>query len=182
MQRIAEFEKVSFEQFKKDCMNRLPYCMPEYYKMTQTEIEHAIQKAYDTVIIPKRSTSGSAGYDFVSPFALSLEPQQGAYVPTGIRCKFNTEGWVLMIYPRSSLGINNRMQLDNCVAVIDSDFYYAQNEGHIMAKITNDTKIATTLQIPEGGRFIQGVFTPYGITESDDATETRTGGIGSTGQ
>ena len=86
-----------------------------------------------------------------------------------------------MIYPRSSLGINNRMQLDNCVAVIDSDFYYAQNEGHIMAKITNDTKIATTLQIPEGGRFIQGVFTPYGITESDDATETRTGGIGSTG-
>lgn len=51
-----------------------------------------------------------------------------------------------------------------------------------MAKITNDTKIATTLQIPEGGRFIQGVFTPYGITESDDATKTRTGGIGSTGQ
>lgn len=50
-----------------------------------------------------------------------------------------------------------------------------------MAKITNDTKIATTLQIPEGGRFIQGVFTQYGITESDDATETRTGGIGSTG-
>ena len=120
MQRIAEFEKVSFEQFKKDCMNRLPYCLPEYYKMTQTEIEQAIQKAYDTVTIPKRSTSGSAGYDFVSPFALSLEPQQGAYVPTGIRCRFNAEGWVLMIYPRSSLGINNRMQLDNSTGIIDA--------------------------------------------------------------
>lgn len=179
--RVAEFEKVSFEQFHDDSRAKIAYCIPDYEKMTNAEIEEAIQKAYDKVKLPERATAGSAGYDFVSPYAITLRPKQSAYIPSGIRVKFTEPDWALLMYPRSSYGINFRMQLDNTVGVIDSDYYYAENEGHIMIKITNDTVISTDLNIYDGVRFVQGIFTPYGITTTDNATETRTGGIGSTG-
>lgn len=49
------------------------------------------------------------------------------------------DNWVLQCYPRSGLGFKFRLQLNNTVGIIDSDYYYSDNEGHIFAKITNDT-------------------------------------------
>ncbi len=163
LKRIAQFEKVSPEQFSAD--------MPA---------EPGVGDAYERVALPVRATGGSAGYDFVTPVFIKLMPGQTALIPTGIRCRME-EGWVLMIFPRSGLGFRNRMQLDNTVGIIDSDYYNAENEGHILIKITNDSRTGQILEIPAGKAFAQGVFLQFGITEDDICETERTGGFGSTG-
>ena len=100
-------------------------------------------------------------------------------VLTGIRARID-EGWVLTLYPRSGLGFRYRLQLNNTVGVIDSDYYGSDNEGHIQAKITNDSREGKELKLEAGTGFMQGIFLEYGITEDDDADEIRNGGFGST--
>lgn len=166
MKRIAEFQKVSEERYLSD--------FPE-------ELGNRVsaETAYATVKIPVRATAGSAGYDFVTPVSVTLAPGESAKIPTGIRAK-TEPGWVLSIYPRSGLGFKYRVRLDNTVGIIDSDYYYSENEGQIFVKIANEgTK---TLELKEGDRFAQGIFTEYGITYDDNATAMRNGGFGSTNQ
>jgi dUTP pyrophosphatase len=89
-------------------------------------------------------------------------------------------GWVLMNYPRSGLGFKYRLQLNNTVGVIDSDYYGSSNEGHIMSKITNDSNEGKVVEIKKGTGFMQGIFMEFGICEDDDADAVRDGGFGST--
>lgn len=162
MKKIAKFEKVSKSQFLAGCKR------------------HDAEEIYEKIALPKRATRGSAGYDFFAPFDIDLGSGETAKIPTGIRVRID-EGWLLSLYPRSGLGFKFRLQLDNTVGIIDSDYYFSDNEGHIFAKITNDSREGKTLHIPAGTGFIQGIFTEYGITEDDDASEIRNGGFGSTG-
>lgn len=166
--RIAEFMKVSYEQYK------------EAYLDTYGEAsDQEIRKVYEEIKLPRRATSGSAGYDFFAPVSLELEPGETLKVPTGIRSKMEND-WVLKLYPRSGLGFKYRLQLNNTVGIIDSDYFYSDNEGHIFAKITNDSNEGKTVKIPEGTGFMQGIFLEYGITIDDDVTDVRNGGFGST--
>lgn len=100
-------------------------------------------------------------------------------MPTGIRAEI-ADGWVLQLYPRSGLGFKFRLQMNNTVGIIDSDYFYADNEGHIFIKLTNDTNEGKTVSIKQGDGFAQGIFLPFGITEDDDADGERRGGFGST--
>lgn len=150
----------------------------QFFKVGENEyIKSASVESYNDIILPKRATSGSAGYDFFAPENFSLEPNQTIKIPTGIRVKID-EGWVLKIYPRSSLGFKYRLSLNNTVGIIDSDYYYAENEGHIFIKMTNCGDKPLTVE--KGKAFAQGIFVEYGITVDDDATTLRTGGFGST--
>lgn len=167
MQRIAKFEKVSLDRFIED-----------YTDAFGCDKDTAV-KVYDSIKLPKRATSGSAGYDFYSPTEFVLKPGETIKIPTGIRASMN-EDWVLMLFPRSGLGFKFRLQLNNTVGIIDSDYYNSDNEGHIFAKITNDSNENKTVEIKSGAGFIQGLFVPFGITEDDDANEVRNGGFGST--
>lgn len=169
MQRVGEFEKVSFEQFYE--------AMKEEFGVGETEAK----MMYDLIDIPKRATVGSAGYDFMSPVSVVLSPGASAKIPTGIRVKID-KGWWLCCAPRSGLGTKYRMQLDNTIGVIDSDYYNSDNEGHIFAKITNDSRQEKVLEIKAGDRFVQTIFVPFGITYSDSADGVRNGGWGSTGK
>ena len=166
MKRIARFEKVSLEQFKKD-----------YYDTFNT-LEN-VEEIYNDIKLPTRATKGSAGYDYFAPFDISLKPGETIKIPTGIRC-YMEEGWVLKNYPRSGLGFKFRLQLNNTVGIIDSDYYYSSNEGHIMSKITNDSNENKTVSIKKRDGFIQGIFLEYGITYDDEVNEIRDGGFGST--
>ena len=168
MKRIAKFEKVSLEQFMKVVKEDFP----EY-------TEDDIKDMYESIELPNRATRGSAGYDFHAPFAFSLPAGSTIKIPTGVRAKME-EDWVLKLYPRSGLGFKYRLQLNNTVGIIDSDYYYSDNEGHIMAKITNDSKEGKNLEISAGMGFMQGIFLEYCITEDDDAQGIRNGGFGST--
>lgn len=165
MKRIARFEKVSYEQFKKDWEDT--FGKGEY------------KDIYDSLVLPKRGTRGSAGYDFFSPIAFSLKPNETIKIPTGIRV-YMEDGWVLKCYPRSGLGFKYRLQLNNTVGIIDSDYYNSSNEGHMFAKITNDTNEEKEVTISKGEGFMQGIFVEYGITFDDEANEIRDGGFGST--
>ena len=166
--RIAKFEKVSFEQFKEG-----------YLDAVGQDGDEKIQEVYEVLKLPKRATKGSAGYDFYAPVDIILKPGETVKVPTGIRVRME-ENWVLQCYPRSGLGFKFRLQLNNTVGIIDSDYYYSDNEGHIFAKITNDTNEGKTVEIAAGTGFMQGIFMEYGITEDDDVEDIRNGGFGST--
>lgn len=164
MKRIAKFEKISLEQFKSD------WEFPE--KGGAAEI-------YEKIKLPKRATSGSAGYDFYAPFDITLAPGETIKIPTGIRVKID-DGWVLKMYPRSGLGFKYRIQMNNTVGIIDSDYYLSDNEGHIFCKITNDSNEGKTMMLSQGDGFCQGIFVEYGITVDDDVSDIRNGGFGST--
>lgn len=168
MKRIAQFFKVSRENFISSVREEFP----QY-------TEEEIGDMYDSLVLPERATRGSAGYDFLAPFSFSLPPGATIKIPTGIRVKME-EGWVLGIYPRSGLGFKYRLQLNNTVGIIDSDYYHSDNEGHIFIKLTNDSNEGKTVEVAQGSGFAQGIFTEFGITVDDAAEGVRNGGFGST--
>ncbi len=155
MKRIAQFFRVSENEFLKE----------------------GTLDEFNAVTLPKRATSGSAGYDFFAPKAFTLGAGETIKIPTGVRVKID-EGWVLKIYPRSSLGFKYRLSLNNTVGIIDSDYFNADNEGHIFIKMTNCGDKPLTVE--QGKAFAQGVFVEYGITVDDECELLRTGGLGST--
>lgn len=171
---IAKFEKVSFEQWKNDMLSG------DFKEVYSRFPETALKTMYDAIKLPKRSTTGSAGYDFFLPMPmLDIPVDTSVTIPTGIRCKMD-EGWVLEIYPRSGHGFKYGVHLANSVGIIDSDYYGANNEGHINVKLVNDSLLKKQIELSQGDAFCQGVFKPYGITIDDEANEKRTGGFGST--
>ncbi|MCL2843263.1 MAG: deoxyuridine 5'-triphosphate nucleotidohydrolase [Oscillospiraceae bacterium] len=166
--RIAIFETVSYHQFRQAAEGCNAPLQGD-----------ALLAVYDRITSPRRATEGSAGYDFFSPFSFALHPQETITIPTGIRVQIQP-GWWLGLLPRSGHGFKFRVQLDNTLGVIDSDYYYADNEGHILVKISNDSLTGKQFHISEGDGFVQGIFLPYGITTDDEAEARRTGGFGST--
>lgn len=166
MFRIAEFEKVSFEQFAKDWSKNFPNISAD--------------EVYANIKLPQRATSGSAGYDFYAPCDLTIKKGESLLIPTGIRAKID-EGWVLNIFPRSGLGFKHRVQLDNTVGIIDADYYNSSNEGHIMIKLSCDAHDdGHTVSVGAGDGFAQGIFMQFGIVFDDAADGVRDGGFGST--
>lgn len=168
MKRVAQFFKVSFENFTEAVKGDFP-------DFSDTDI----QEIYDKILLPRRATRGSAGYDFFAPFSFALAPGETVKIPTGIRARID-EDWVLKIYPRSGLGFKYRLQMNNTVGIIDSDYFNSDNEGHIFIKMTNDTNEGRTVEVAQGTGFAQGIFIEYGITVDDEASGVRNGGMGST--
>lgn len=91
MEKIAKFEKVSFEQFLEGLEKNMP------------DLAENAQQIYDEIVLPKRATKGSAGYDFFAPFTFDIKPGEQILIPTGIRASMQ-DNYVLMLFPRSSLG------------------------------------------------------------------------------
>lgn len=171
MKRIAEFYKVSFTQFEKDYKELNP----------ESKLSHAeIKDMYDKIKLPQRATTGSAGYDFYLPYPISLKSEETTTIPTGIRFQCRQD-YAMFFMSKSGLGSKNRLQLNTAISLIDSDYFYSDNEGHILAKIIHDDRNPkAVLELPAGKSFLQGVFFKYGITKSDKATGRRNGGFGST--
>lgn len=153
---VGKFHKVSKEQF----------------------IKHAAESAYEYISKPKRATAGSAGYDLVTPIDIDLKPGEELVIPTGLRVEIS-DGWFLAIVPRSGLGFKFKFRLANTIGIIDSDYFYSDNEGHIMVKMRNEG--SEPIKLNAGDRFAQSIFLPFGITSDDDADGVRNGGFSSTG-
>ena len=137
---------------------------------------------YDNIKLPERSTKGSAGYDFTFPMSLKFEKNVLVYIPTGISwCSGGEEnGYYLSLYPRSSLGIKYSFREPNLVSIIDEDYYGCKsNGGHIRLHLKNEGNNGICV-IDAGSAYSQAIISRYFITEDDDVTNNRTGGIGST--
>ena len=156
------FHKVSYDEYKKSAhSSENPY------------------EEYMDIKLPKRATTGSAGYDFFAPFSFELAPGETIKFATGIRVILDVDKF-LGIYPRSGLGFKYRVQLDNTVGIIDSDYSQSDNEGHIFIKLTNDSKSGKAVYIQKGEAVAQGIIQQYFLTENDNADGIRNGGMGST--
>ena len=168
---MAEFQKVSFEQFKKACMN---------FESSGTlwfSNDNDIRKYYDAIQLPRRATSGSAGYDFYMPFPAVFNSVVPSMIPTGVRVILDNDQFLLCV-PRSGLGFKYGAGLINTCGIIDSDFAYSDNEGHIMAKITT----REPFKLDAGDRFMQGIIMKYDVVDNDaPIKDKRNGGFGSTG-
>ena len=169
--RVAKFEKVTYGQFEKDWVDAFNVLELD------TENKREIESIYEAITLPKRATKFSAGYDFVSPRTFILNPGETIKIPTGIRCGMSTD-WVLMIYPRSGLGFKYQINLCNEVGIVDADYYFSNNEGHIFVKLVNRGDKSVYINL--GDAFAQGIFMEYGITEDDRVEASRNGGFGST--
>lgn len=159
---MNRFEKVSYNQ---------------YLEAIDGDID--LFDEYNDIIIPKRATTGSAGYDFFAPFTFTLNPNETIKIPTGIRVILDSDKF-LAIYPRSGLGFKFRLQLDNTVGIIDSDYCNSDNEGHIFIKITNDGREGKSITINKGDGIAQGIITQFFKTDDDNSEGIRNGGFGST--
>ena len=158
---MNQFLKVSFEQYEKDRGDG-----------DVAAIEYA------GIELPKRATKGSAGYDFFAPFDITLASGEEVRIPTGVKVELDSDKF-LACYPRSGLGFKYKIRLANTVGIIDSDYFHAENEGHINIKIRNEGH--SSVYIPRGSAFAQGIITQFFATDDDTANGVRTGGFGSTG-
>ena len=142
---MRDFEKISFEQFKKDVADD--------------------RDLYDSLTIPHRDSIATAGYDFPLLSDLTLKPGETAKLPTGLKAHFQTDE-ALLIIDRSKTGFKYNIRLCNQVGVIDSDYYNnPDNEGHIWIKVQNEDTV--THSFKRGEALAQGVFIKYLATDSD---------------
>ena len=155
---MRKFEKISFEQFKKDIKDDI--------------------ELYETYNLPSRSTKNSAGYDFFALFDYTLKSGEIMKLPTGIRACMEGDD-VLFLIDRSSMGFKYNVRLTNQVGVIDADYYCSDNEGHIWIRIQNEGDKDYVVKKGEG--MIQGIFMKYLKTDDDvESGNKRNGGFGST--
>lgn len=169
MNRVGYFEKVSFEQFFKDIKD----------EFNNKWSDEEIRAFYDDIKLPKRATKGSAGYDFYSPIPFALHHWNDIKIPTGIRVRI-ADGWFLSCMPRSGMGFKHYLRLANTLGVIDNDYYFSSNEGHIWLKIRAENNQGKPFVVARGDGVMQGVFLPFGIADNDNPRGKRVGGFGST--
>lgn len=153
------FEKISFEQFKKDCSND--------------------EDLYNNFPLPKRSTKYSAGYDFFSLFNFKLMPGETKKIPTGIKINMNQDE-MLMLVVRSSMGFKYNVRMCNQVGIFEKDYYNNEtNEGHAWIKLQNEGE--KEYIVKKGDAIAQGIFTKFLTIDNEEmVTEIRKGGLGST--
>lgn len=165
------FEKVSFAEYKN---SRL--------KMNELLSIQDIEEEYENIKLPERSTSESAGYDFYIPYSLVMKYRMNQLLPTGIRLVADKldMNYVMLLFPRSSVGIIKGLMLTNTCGVIDKDYYKADNEGHILLSFSEVFNREAIFEA--GDRIVQGLIVPNLIVSNDNAEEERKGGIGSTGK
>ncbi|MBR2604039.1 MAG: deoxyuridine 5'-triphosphate nucleotidohydrolase [Bacilli bacterium] len=146
---MRDFEKISFEQFKKDVKDD--------------------KELYDEYMIPQRDSDYTAGYDILLLEDITIKPNEVMKLPTGLKCSMNKDE-VLLLVVRSSMGFKYNIRLCNQVGVIDADYYNnPDNEGHIFVKIQNEGDKEVTIK--KGDAIAQGIFMKYLITDSDNSLD-----------
>ena len=130
--------------------------------------------------LPRRARKGDAGYDMYLPDDLTIKKGQRPVIDTGIAMEEGDipEGYVAMIFPRSSMGLNYGLAMVNSVPIIDQGY-----RDTIKLKLWLNDPSLELLKLKKGDRFCQMILVPFGIISSEEPpTEERDGGIGSTGQ
>lgn len=152
----------------------------------------------ETILLPQRSTVGSAGYDLYAiedcvipsliakitdPIALNMGITKSlppTIIKLGIKAQME-DGEVLKIYNRSSNAIKKNLILANGVGIIDKDYYgNPDNDGEIMVAFYNLG--ASDYVVKKGDKIAQAIFEKFLFTDDDNAVGERLSGIGSTGR
>ena len=156
---MRSFEKISFEQFKKDIVDDI--------------------SLYEEYTLPKRATKSAGGYDFYALYDYTLAPGEIKKIPTGIKANME-EDEILLLLDRSSMGFKYNVRFCNQVGVIDADYYNnSNNEGHMWITIQNEG--TEDYVVKKGDGMCQGIFIKYlKVDNEEEVNTTRSGGFGST--
>ena len=140
------FDKISFNQFKKDIKDDLDL--------------------YKNYKLPKRDTMYAAGYDIYSLEDFILKPGEIKKIPTGIKANMENDE-VLFLIVRSSMGFKYNIRLCNQVGVVDKDYFdNKDNEGHIFVKIKNEGD--KDYIVKYGDAICQGIFIKYLTVDNEE--------------
>lgn len=156
---MRKFEKISYEQFKKDI--------------------NLDESLYNDYVLPSRSTKYSAGYDIKALEDFILRSGESMKIPTGLKVMMEPDE-VFMVYIRSSMGTKYNIKLMNGVGIIDCDYYNnPSNEGHFYISLRNEGPKDFIAKAGDG--IAQGIFMKYLTVDDEQKIEsTRIGGFGST--
>lgn len=133
---------------------------------------------YQSIALPQRATEGSAGYDLFAADEYIFAPFEQKAVASGVRCQMK-KNFVLFVLPKSGLGVKYNLRLANTVGVVDSDYYGADNEGHLIVHLINGEK---PLTIKKGQAYAQAIFLKFYKAKEQKPKGKRLGGFGSTGK
>lgn len=129
---------------------------------------------------PSYQSATAAGADLYCALSqpLGIEAGQTVLVPTGVAMEI-PEGFVGLVFARSSLATKKGLAPANKVGVIDSDY-----RGEIMVALHNHS--GESAQVRPGERIAQIVIVPhltaqFEIADELSSTERGAGGFGSTG-
>lgn len=133
----------------------------------------------ENAIIPTYGSTYSAGADLYAAIdeEITIKPNETAFIGTGIAFEI-PNGFVGLVYARSSLGCKKGLAPSNKVGVIDSDY-----RGELIVALHNHSQ--ETHVINPNDRIAQIVFTPYlkgnfqVVNDLNDTTRGN-GGFGST--
>lgn len=143
---MRKFEKISFEQFKKDVKDD--------------------KNLYEEYKLPSRETKKAAGYDFYALYDYTLKPGEIKKIPTGIKVNMEIDD-ALLLLDRSSMGFKYNVRMCNQVGVIDADYYNNKdNEGHMWIKIQNEGD--KDYVVKRGDGMCQGIFIKYLTVDNED--------------
>ena len=161
----------------------------------------------EDLLLPKRATDMSAGYDFTVAEDIIIPSYHNLFkeayninvpadlkevatitkkynwkptlVPTGIKA-YLPRNQFLQISVRSSCPLKHWLILANGVGIIDADYYNnPDNEGHIFFQIIN--LFPYDIILHKGDKIGQGIILPYNtVKESGEPAAARVGGFGST--
>lgn len=125
---------------------------------------------------PYKKHATDAGLDLRSRVEVNIPPHTRVTIPLGV-CVAVPEGYVLLLFPRSSMG-NTPLRMCDSVGVIDSGY-----TGEIMAMYENNSDFSWSINI--GERIAQAVLVPCGYMGLEyvkelESTERGDGGFGST--
>ena len=140
------------------------------------EILVKVKKLHPNAKVPQYMTAGAAAVDLYAT-EVKLEQMYVEY-KTGLAFEV-PEGFVGLIYPRSSISSQTTLMLSNCVGVIDSD-YLLEVMVRFRPLYPDSNKIYKV-----GDRVAQLMIVPYpkiNFVESESLNDpgTRNGGFGST--
>lgn len=144
----------------------------------QLNVTTADEKGFS---LPIKGTKRAAGYDFINPEQVTIQPKEIKIVKTGIKAYF-PDDIALLLLNRSSNAKKKGLVLMNGIGLVDADYVDNEdNEGEIGFMFMNITEQPVTIN--EGDKLGQGMFVKYFDTSNYDSSNVsdRTGGWGSTG-
>ena len=139
-----------------------------------------IQTLTRTAKIPTYAHEMDACADIYAVEDITILPGETKLISTGIAMAI-PEGWVVHIYPRSSIGAKTPLRLANSVGVIDAQY---RDEVKIIYTNTSDLPF----QVHQGDRIAQMSLDPSPMARFVEVEDVkafgtdRQGGIGSTGE
>ena len=140
-----------------------------------------VKKLRDGAVLPKRASEAAAGADLhaLLDADLTVQPGETVLVPTGLSLEI-PDGYVGLIFARSSVASKRGLAPANKVGVIDSDY-----RGEVLVALFNQSEKPQTIAPLE--RIAQLVIVPYLAAQFEERetlsdTARGSGGFGSTGR